>query len=64
LVDLGGGGRAGVIARWRRVLSSALNRGSGATEPLTVRNQPGAEADRRIEAARRRLKAEIPPREE
>jgi hypothetical protein len=53
-----------VIARWRRVLSSALNRGSGATEPLTVRNQPGAEADRRIEAARRRLKAEIPPREE
>jgi hypothetical protein len=31
---------------------------------MAVRNQPGAEADRRIEAARRRLKAEIPPREE
>jgi hypothetical protein len=64
LVNIGGGGRTGVIARLRRVLSSALYRDPGATEPVAVRDHPGSEAARRIEAARRRLKAEIPHREE
>jgi hypothetical protein len=52
-----------VIGRLRRVLSSALGRGSAAAEArsASAETYDSEESARRIEAARRRLKATIPP---
>jgi hypothetical protein len=64
LVDIGGGGRRGVIGRLRRAF------GSSRARARADRRSPGAtrahrgEAERRLEAARVRLKARIPPPEE
>jgi hypothetical protein len=62
LVDLGGG-RGGVIAWLRRFLGSALGRSSAESLPAQASVQ-AEEFDHRLEAARERLKAAIPPRED
>jgi hypothetical protein len=71
LVDVGGGRRGRrrlVIGRLRRVFSSALGRGNAPAAELSdaaSATRSGAdEPARRIEAARRRLKATIPPPED
>jgi hypothetical protein len=52
-----------VIGRLRRVLSVALGRGSAPADVTSSGPESGGsdEPARRIEAARRRLKATIPP---
>jgi hypothetical protein len=60
LDNLGGGRRAGVIGRLRKALTAALGRADADTTP----EHDPSEADRRLEAARRRLKKTIPPRED
>lgn len=72
MVDLGGGGRTGVIGRLRRLLHPARpgpagdpSREAGAARfGLGEGRREGGEVARRIDAARRRLKATIPPPEE
>ena len=71
LVDVGGGRLSGrVIGTLRRVLSSALGVGREHAGELPSPAPPrrarrrGSDADRRIEDARRRLKATIPPPED
>jgi hypothetical protein len=52
-----------VISRLRRALLTAIGRGPGPTQRAAANGRlaADAEASRRIEAARRRLKAAIPP---
>jgi hypothetical protein len=49
-----------VIGRLRKALTAALGRADADTTP----EHDPSEADRRLEAARRRLKKTIPPRED
>jgi hypothetical protein len=60
LVDLGDRRRRRLISGLRRALASAFGRsaGAGSSAPASARTP---EAQRRIDAARRRLKATIPP---
>jgi hypothetical protein len=64
LDDIGGGRRTGVIGRLRKALSAALGRGSASGTESDAHAGADTDAGRRIEAARRRLKRAIPPRED
>jgi hypothetical protein len=52
-----------IAARLRRALTRALGRGASIEVP-PARQQLDEETDRRIDAARRRLRETIPPRED
>jgi hypothetical protein len=62
LVDFGRGRRRGVIGWLRRTLGASRAQ-TGHARPAAPRGASSREADRRIDAARRRLKATIPPPE-
>jgi hypothetical protein len=65
LVDIGGGGRSGrVIGRLRRMAARALGRRERAGVLSRSHNNRRDDPRRRIDNARQRLKATIPPPED
>jgi hypothetical protein len=64
LVNLGAGQRGGlIVGGLRRALGSAFGR-RGSVDAAAPAAPSGHEAQRRIDAARRRLQATIPPPED